>query len=59
MHPHLTMILADQRVADMHGGAERSRRAAEVPGRLERRLVLRPSLALRLPRARADLRAAR
>jgi hypothetical protein len=58
MHPHLTMILADQRVADMHRGAERSRRAREVPGRLERR-GFRPSLALRVPRAHADLRAAR
>jgi hypothetical protein len=59
MHPHLTMILADQRVADMHRGAERLRRAREVPGRVERRLGLRPSLALRLPRAHADLRVAR
>jgi hypothetical protein len=29
MHPHLTMILADQRVADMHRDAERSRRARD------------------------------
>jgi hypothetical protein len=59
MHPHLTMILADQRVADMHRCAERSRRAREVPGRPKRRFGFRPSLALRLPRAHADLRAAR
>jgi hypothetical protein len=59
MHPHLTMILADQRVADMHRDADRSRRAREVPGRLERLLGSRPSLALRLARAHADLRAAR
>ena len=59
MHPHLTMILADQRVADMHRCAERSRRAREVPGRLERRFGFRPSLAMRLARAHADLRVAR
>jgi hypothetical protein len=59
MHPHLTMILADQTVADMHRDAEPSRRAREVPGRLERRFGFHPSLALRLPRAHADLRAAR
>ena len=59
MHPHLTMILADQRVADMHRCTERSRRAREVAGRPKRRFGFRPSLALRLPRARADLRAAR
>jgi hypothetical protein len=53
------MTLADQRVADLHRGAERSRRAREVPGRLERLLGFRPSLALRLARAHADLRAAR
>ena len=58
-HPHLTMILADQRVADMHRDAERSRRAREVPGQLERLVESRPSLALRLPRAHADLMAAR
>jgi hypothetical protein len=59
MHSHLTMILADQRVADMHRCAERSRRAREVPGRPERRFGFRPSLAPRLLRAHADLRAAR
>jgi hypothetical protein len=59
MHPHLTMILADQRAADMHRCAERSRRAREVPGRPKRHFRFRPSLALRLPRAHADLRAAR
>jgi len=59
MHPHLTLILADQRVADMHRPADRSRRAREVAGRLERRFGFRPSLALRVPRAHADLRAAR
>ena len=49
MHPHLTMTLADQRVADLHRCAERSRRAREIPGRLERRFGFRRSLALRLP----------
>ena len=46
-------------VADMHRGTERSRRAREVPGRLERRSGFRPWLALRLPRVHADPRAAR
>ena len=59
MHPQLTMILADQRVADMHRRADRSRRDREVPGRPKRRFGLRPSLAPRLPRAHADLRTAR
>ena len=59
MHPHLTTMLADQTVADMHRGAERSRRAREVPGRLEHRFGFRPWLALRLPRAHPDLRAPR
>jgi hypothetical protein len=59
MDPHLTVILADQRVADMHRYAERSRRAREVPGRPERRFGFGPSLALRLPRGHADLRTAR
>jgi hypothetical protein len=58
-HPHLTTILADQGVADVHRDAEQSRRAREVPGRLERLSGSRPSLALRLARAHADLRAAR
>jgi hypothetical protein len=59
MHPQLTMVLVDQRAADIHRSAERSRRAREVPDRPKRRFGFRPSLALRLPRARADLRAAR
>jgi hypothetical protein len=59
MHPHLTMILVDQRAADLRRSAERSRRAREVPDRPKRRFGLRPSLALHLPRAHADLRVAR
>jgi hypothetical protein len=59
MHPYLTMILADQKVADMHRCAERSRRDREVPGLPKRRFGFRPSLAQRLPRAHADLRVAR
>ncbi len=59
MQPHLTMILADQRAADMHRRAERSRRAREIPGRPRRRFGFRPSLAPRLPRAHTDLTAAR
>jgi hypothetical protein len=59
MHPHLTMILADQSVADLHRCAKRSRRVREVPSRPKRRFGLRPSLALRLPRAHTNLSAAR
>jgi hypothetical protein len=59
MQPHLTMILADQRAADMHRRAERSRRAREIPGRPRRHFGFRPSPATRPPRAHADLRAAR
>jgi hypothetical protein len=59
MQPHRTMIIADQRIADMHRYAERSRRARDDAGRPKRRFGLRPSQALRLPGAHADLRAAR
>jgi len=59
MHPQLAMILVDQRAADIQRAAERWRRAREVPDPAKRRFGFRPSLALRLPRAHADLRAAR
>jgi hypothetical protein len=59
MHPHLTMTLADEKVADLHRDAVRSRRARDLPGRPERRFAFRPSLAPRPPRARTDLTAAR
>lgn len=57
MHQHLAMIHAEQTVASLHRSAERWRRAREVTGRPQRRLGFSPSLALRLPRAHADLRA--
>ena len=59
MHPHLTMILVDQRTADLHRSAVRSRRAGQAPDRPKRHFGLRPSLALRLPRAHTRLTAAR
>jgi hypothetical protein len=59
MHAHLPMILANERVGDMDRCAERSRHAREAPGRPRRRFGFRPSLALRLRRVHADLRAAR
>ena len=58
MHPHLIMILADERIAEMHRSAERARRARKVRGRSKQRFGFRPSLALRVRRARADMRAA-
>lgn len=59
MQPHLMMLLADQRAADMHRRAERSRRAREIPGRPGRRFGFRPWLAPRPRRAHADPSAAR
>lgn len=59
MHPHLTMMLADQRAADMRRCAERSRRARTAPDGPSRHFEVRPALAPRLSRAHADLRAAR
>ena len=59
MHPHVTMILADQRVADIHRYAKRLQREREVPGRPKLRFGFRPSVVRRLPRANVDLRAAR
>jgi hypothetical protein len=58
VQPHLTMIIADQRIADMHRCAERSRRARDVAGRPKRRFGLRRSHALHWPGAQADLSAA-
>ena len=44
MHPHLTHIIAQERVADLRAAAERSRRTAADPLLLAdgRRLKIRP-----------------
>ena len=44
MHPHLTYIIAQERVADLRAAAERSRRTAADPLLLAdgRRLKIRP-----------------
>jgi hypothetical protein len=44
MHPHLTYIIAQERVADLRAAAERSRRTAADPLQLAdgRRLKIRP-----------------
>jgi hypothetical protein len=59
MHPHLTMIRADERVAEMHRSAERSPSDRDVPGRPKRRFLFRLPHAWRVPRSHVDLRAAR
>jgi hypothetical protein len=59
MHPHLTVILADQRVADIGRCAEQARRARDVRRRGVRSARFRARLALRVARRYADLRTAR
>ena len=57
--PHLTMIIADRRIADMHRCAGRSRRARDVAGQPKRRFGLLRSHPLLLPGAQPDLSPAR
>lgn len=59
MHPHLTMIRADETAAEMHRLAKRSPSDRDIPGRPRRRFAFRPPLARRAARSRIDLRAAR
>jgi hypothetical protein len=59
MHPHLTMIAANESAADVARCADRSRRARDVARSSDRSVRSPALLALRIARPYADTRAAR